>query len=97
MSTIEKEASGSSELLVLLREQEAELSELRERLSRWEQSYAQAQERDSLFSTVSGREIKPLYTPLDRSASQYQDALGFPGEYPFTRGPYSTMYRTRLW
>ena len=97
MSTIEKEASGSSELLVLLREQEAELSELRERLSRWEQSYAQAQERASLFSTVSGREIKPLYTPLDRSASQYQDALGFPGEYPFTRGPYSTMYRTRLW
>ena len=97
MSTIKKDASASSELLALLREQEDELSELKERLSRWEQSCADAPEREILFSTVSGREIKPLYTLLDRTASQYQDALGLPGEYPFTRGPYSTMYRTRLW
>lgn len=97
MSRFEKDASASSELLALLREQEDELSELKERLSRWEQSCADAPEREILFSTVSGREIKPLYTLLDRTASQYQDALGLPGEYPFTRGPYSTMYRTRLW
>ena len=97
MSTIEKDASASSELLALLREQEDELSELKERLSRWEQSCADAPEREILFSTVSGREIKPLYTLLDRTASQYEDTLGLPGDYPFTRGPYSTMYRTRLW
>ena len=97
MSSIEENASTSSRLLALLREQEAELSELKERLSNWEQSCADAPEREVLFSTVSGREIKPLYTLLDRTASQYQDTLGLPGDYPFTRGPYSTMYRTRLW
>ena len=49
MSTIEKDASASSELLALLRQQEDELSELKERLSRWEQSCADAPEREILF------------------------------------------------
>ena len=49
------------------------------------------------FTTVSGRPIKELYTPLDLDGFDYQKELGFPGEYPFTRGIHPTMYRGRLW
>ncbi|MDP3135535.1 MAG: acyl-CoA mutase large subunit family protein, partial [Burkholderiaceae bacterium] len=45
----------------------------------------------------SGVAIKPLYTPADWSGTAYQDELGFPGEYPYTRGIYATMYRGRSW
>jgi methylmalonyl-CoA mutase N-terminal domain/subunit len=42
--------------------------------------------------------VAPLYTPADLSAQwDYLDRLGFPGEFPYTRGPYTSMYRTRLW
>ncbi len=54
--------------------------------------------REGPFSTSSGIEVEPLYTPADlRSGEDYTEALGVPGQYPFTRGPYATMYRTRLW
>jgi methylmalonyl-CoA mutase, N-terminal domain len=55
------------------------------------------------FTSVSGAAVRPLYTPADRGepgaaeAEYYRTRLGMPGEYPFTRGPYGTMYRTRLW
>ena len=49
------------------------------------------------FTTVSGKEIKELYTPLDLEDFDYTQELGFPGEYPFTRGIHPTMYRGRLW
>jgi methylmalonyl-CoA mutase N-terminal domain/subunit len=55
------------------------------------------------FATLSGAEVRPLYTPLDRPATGgaeaafHNERLGMPGEFPFTRGPYGTMYRTRLW
>jgi methylmalonyl-CoA mutase N-terminal domain/subunit len=45
----------------------------------------------------SGIEINPVYDPSDLSGWDSADALGAPGEYPFTRGPYPTMYRGRLW
>ncbi len=48
-------------------------------------------------TTVSGKEIKELYTPLDLGNLVYLDELGFPGEYPFTRGIHPTMYHGRLW
>ena len=54
-------------------------------------------ERRVRFDTVSGEEIDRLYTPPDDSGSSYLDKLGFPGEYPFTRGVQPTMYRGRLW
>ena len=41
-------------------------------------------------------QLKPIYTPLDLKDTTYGD-INFPGEFPFTRGPYSTMYRGRLW
>ena len=54
-------------------------------------------ERRSAFSTTSGIEMKPLYTPLDAPESSYLGDLGFPGEYPFTRGVYPTMFRGKFW
>jgi methylmalonyl-CoA mutase N-terminal domain/subunit len=58
---------------------------------------------DGPFTSVSGHPVRPLYTPLDRpepsagEAEYYNERIGAPGEYPFTRGPYGSMYRTRLW
>ncbi|MFZ0677394.1 acyl-CoA mutase large subunit family protein [Candidatus Binatus sp.] len=61
-----------------------------------ETTYKQASERPVRFSTVSDMELDPLYTPDDVTGS-YDDALGNPGEYPYTRGVYGSMYRGRLW
>jgi methylmalonyl-CoA mutase N-terminal domain/subunit len=49
------------------------------------------------WTTISGRIIKELYTPLDIPGFDYKKELGFPGEYPFTRGVHPTMYKGRLW
>jgi methylmalonyl-CoA mutase N-terminal domain/subunit len=49
------------------------------------------------FSTSSNIPINRIYTPLDIADFEYSRDLGFPGEYPFTRGVYPTMYRARLW
>jgi methylmalonyl-CoA mutase N-terminal domain/subunit len=54
-------------------------------------------ERKKEFSTSSNIVIDELYTPEDVKDLKYQDDLGFPGEYPFTRGIYPNMYRGRLW
>ena len=54
------------------------------------------QERKPKFETLSGIEVKRAYTP-DDAAGDYADLLGFPGEYPFTRGVQPTMYRGRFW
>ena len=56
-----------------------------------------APERRERFETSSGAEVQPLYTPEDLSAWDYREKLGFPGEYPFTRGIQPTTYRGRLW
>src|SRR6202049_3779723 len=53
-------------------------------------------ERDSPFSTISGEPIDPLYTEADLPADP-EAAIGLPGEFPFTRGVYPSMYRGRLW
>jgi methylmalonyl-CoA mutase N-terminal domain/subunit len=55
-----------------------------------------APERDAVFATSSGP-VKRLYTPLDIADLDYERDLGFPGEFPFTRGIQPTMYRGRLW
>ncbi len=64
--------------------------------SRWEEAYSKASERDAEFSTMSGVPIKPLYTPED-AEGDYDEKLGYPGEFPYTRGVYPNMYRGRLW
>jgi len=54
-------------------------------------------EREEAFKTESGIPVKRLYTPLDMEDIDYETELGFPGQYPYTRGVYPTMYRGRLW
>jgi methylmalonyl-CoA mutase N-terminal domain/subunit len=54
-------------------------------------------ERKTTFTTISGEEVERLYTPLDIGDFDYDSRLGFPGEYPFTRGVQPTMYRGRFW
>jgi methylmalonyl-CoA mutase N-terminal domain/subunit len=53
-------------------------------------------ERDELFETISGEPVKPLYTPVDLP-EDLDEAIGLPGEFPYTRGVYASMYRGRLW
>ncbi len=65
-------------------------------VEQWRAAYGLAPERDSSFTTLSGEPIEPVYTeqdlPVDPAAS-----IGLPGQFPFTRGVYPSMYRGRLW
>jgi methylmalonyl-CoA mutase, N-terminal domain len=88
----------SPELLERIEAQERELSELRARLATWEAAFSRLPAREPAFTTVSGAPVEPLYTPASAGAGwDYLEQLGLPGEFPFTRGPYTSMYRTRLW
>ena len=62
-----------------------------------ERLFASKPERLGRFSTVSDREVKSLYSPADTRDQDFIRDLGFPGEYPFTRGVQPSMYRGRLW
>ncbi|MBI3007450.1 MAG: methylmalonyl-CoA mutase, partial [candidate division NC10 bacterium] len=75
---------------------------LRAAAARWEEEtlkplLEKAPERANEFSTVSHKPVERLYTPLDLPPGRYLEDLGFPGEYPFTRGIHPTMYRGKLW
>jgi methylmalonyl-CoA mutase N-terminal domain/subunit len=59
--------------------------------------YARQPERDALFTTISGETVEPLYTEEDLTGTDHERDIGYPGEYPFTRGVYPSMYRGRLW
>jgi methylmalonyl-CoA mutase N-terminal domain/subunit len=61
-----------------------------------EKVYKRSDERAVRFSTLSDMEVEPLYTPEDVK-DDYNTSLGQPGEYPYTRGVYESMYRGRLW
>jgi methylmalonyl-CoA mutase, N-terminal domain len=54
-------------------------------------------ERKEEFKTLSEIEVQSIYTPIDTKDLQYQKSLGFPGQYPFTRGAQATGYRAKLW
>jgi methylmalonyl-CoA mutase N-terminal domain/subunit len=54
-------------------------------------------ERKSEFETLSELPVKRLYTPLDNEQTDYTEKIGFPGQYPFTRGVQNTLYRGRFW
>ncbi|HKZ04311.1 MAG TPA: methylmalonyl-CoA mutase family protein [Methylomirabilota bacterium] len=69
---------------------------------RWKQEtygpyIAKSPERLRRHETLSGIPVEPLYTPEDLAGRSYAERLGFPGEFPYTRGPYPSMYRGRLW
>src|SRR3990172_6300065 len=75
---------------------------IRDEHKRWlDTSYKKAVEKngerkDSDFRT-SSTDVAPLYTPADTDDLDYNRDVGYPGEYPFTRGVQPTMYRGRLW
>ena len=78
------------------------LSLIRRRRRQWENeelahTVAQTPERQAEFHTLSGIPVHRLYTPEDVQGQDFQEDLGFPGAYPFTRGAYPTMYRGRPW
>lgn len=68
----------------------------------WKKNYlepalARSPERQSKFSVSSGVELDAVYTPEDLADFDYSREIGYPGEYPFTRGVHPNMYRSRLW
>ena len=72
--------------------------EARRRAHEWRQDvYEGSAEREALFETISGEPVQPLYTEEDRAGADPEREIGLPGEYPFTRGVYPSMYRGRLW
>ena len=76
-------------------------SRLREGLERWEEgtlkrALGRGGERQPEFATTS-TETRRLYTPLDTAELEYERDLGYPGQYPYTRGVQETMYRGRVW
>ena len=81
---------------------EEDLASIREGREAWEaetldpvlEGYGERQDR---FATVSNHEVDRLYTPEDVADLDYDEDLGFPGEPPYTRGVYPTMYRGRTW
>ena len=58
---------------------------------------SKAPERQKDFSTISFTQVDPLYTPIDTEQESYNKHIGFPGEYPYTRGIQPTMYRGKFW
>ncbi len=81
---------------------EEKIKEIAKERQRWEKStlpnwIKHCPERKKEFQNHSGMTIKGLYTPEDIKDLDYMRDLGFPGEYPFTRGLHATMYRGRLW
>jgi methylmalonyl-CoA mutase N-terminal domain/subunit len=72
-------------------------SGMEEAKARWERAYEAEPVQEIDFTTVSAEPVKSLYTEEDAAGLDSLDDLGFPGDYPFTRGVYPTMYRGRFW
>lgn len=75
---------------------------LKNKMNDWEENNLKKFEvktppRQGEFTTASFENLKNLYTPLDINEENYMEEIGFPGQYPFTRGVYPNMYRGRLW
>jgi methylmalonyl-CoA mutase N-terminal domain/subunit len=81
MSAVERRKSGKS----------------KKKASQWRAQEHCFEERQDSFITASGVPIERVYTPLDIADLDYLRDLGFPGEYPYTRGVHSTGYRGKLW
>ncbi len=72
--------------------------ELKKNKDHWEKDlYKTGKKREASFVTASSSPIDPLYTPVDIKNGDYEQQLGYPGEFPYTRGVQPTMYRGRLW
>ena len=69
----------------------------RKQWARWQEEIEKAEAGPQPATTVSGVPIDPLYTPDNLAGSDYETNLGYPGQYPYTRGVHASMYRGRLW
>ncbi|MCL4243526.1 MAG: methylmalonyl-CoA mutase family protein [Candidatus Dadabacteria bacterium] len=76
---------------------ESGLDKKKKARDRWERDYARAHKRDADFTTVSGMEMPPLADSGDLAGFDPEAEVGYPGQFPYTRGIHSTMYRSRLW
>ena len=79
-----------------------DIKKLQDAKKRWEEetlkpTLERAKERVPEFTTPSGLPVRRLYTPEEAEGRDYLEAVGFPGQYPYTRGIYPTMYRGQLW
>ena len=63
----------------------------------WAEKYEAGNLRDADFTSISGRSLKPLYTWEDSAGGAPETRIGWPGDYPYTRGVHPSMYRGRLW
>lgn len=63
---------------------------------KWDKEVQTSVKRDYNFDTLSGESLKPLYYP-DKPSDDYLEKLGFPGQFPYTRGVHANMYRGKLW
>ena len=70
--------------------------EFLKREKKWKEDVDSYRERDYNFNSLSGKNLEKLYYP-DNPNDQYIDKLGFPGQYPYTRGVHANMYRGKLW
>ena len=82
--------------------EKGKIDEIRDKERTWEKevlsdSLARLPEQTKEYTTSSGISVNRVYSPLDISHFDYSEDLGFPGEHPFTRGIYPTMYRARHW
>ena len=74
------------------------IEEINQKKGEWQEGvYDSKKELEKDFETLSGLPIEPLYTPADTGHMDYLEDLGFPGQEPFVRGVYPTMYRGRTW
>jgi len=78
------------------------VDQVKKEKQRWQQEkvdkgLSRFPERKEEFTSTSGKNVERLYTPADIEEMDYQQDLGFPGEYPYTRGVQPTMYRSRFW
>jgi methylmalonyl-CoA mutase N-terminal domain/subunit len=65
--------------------------------SKWLENYEKTASKDKKFMTTSSRPIKALYVPADTADIDFEKDIGYPGEYPYTRGVHASMYRGRVW
>jgi methylmalonyl-CoA mutase N-terminal domain/subunit len=87
---------------LILKNRDSSKNGMKQKFQKWEKDVYEKSLENSCplstpFTTVSGKKINTLYTPLDLKNFDYTEELGFPGEYPFTRGIHPTMYHGRLW
>ncbi|MCB0731837.1 MAG: methylmalonyl-CoA mutase family protein [Ignavibacteriae bacterium] len=63
----------------------------------YQNNFNEAKKENFKYTSVSGKKINPLYTPEDLNENKFIDDIGFPGQYPYTRGIHSTGYRGKVW